>query len=123
EWLTSSRIEWHVAAAKSRLNNEKRITEVAKDVLDKVKLPAQNHHHDVFIRFFDDVGTVSLDLSGGPLYKRVLSKQVGEAPFRETWAQFVLRRMMKNSTLGEIKDITLVDPFCGSGTFIFEALF
>jgi putative N6-adenine-specific DNA methylase len=123
QWLTSSKVEWHVAAAKSRLNNEKRIVEVAKEVFSEAKIPEKTHSHDIYIRFYDDVGTVSLDLSGEPLYKRILSKQTGEAPFRETWANFVLRRMMKNVSLAEIQNLNLVDPFCGSGTFLFEALF
>lgn len=122
QWLTSSEIEWHVSAAKSRLNNEKRIVEVAKEVTTSVKIPKKGWTHDVYIRNFDDVVTVSLDLTGEPLYKRILSKQTGEAPFRETWANFILRRLMNDTPLGEIKNITVVDPFCGSGTFIFESL-
>lgn len=124
QWLPTSKIKWHIAAARSRLNNEKRIREVAEEVLKSVSLPAvSDFTSDVYIRFYDDVGTVSLDLSGEPLYKRILNKGVGEAPFRETWAHFVLRKMIGDEPLARLRQIDLVDPFCGSGTFLMEAQF
>jgi putative N6-adenine-specific DNA methylase len=124
QWLQSKNVNWQVAAAQSRLNNEKRITEVAVDAFKDVKIAGRDISYDVYIRIFNDVCTVSLDLSGDPLYKRLLNKKTGEAPFRETWAHFALRKMMGDIPLAELKKITLVDPFCGSGTFLFEgALF
>lgn len=123
QWLSSSSVDWHISAAHSRLNNEKRIEQVAKDVLKETKIPTTNITSSVFIRVIDDSCTVSLDLSGEPLYKRIENKKIGEAPFRETWANFVLRRMMAGVPLAELNKIQIVDPFCGSGTFLFEAAY
>jgi putative N6-adenine-specific DNA methylase len=123
QWLVSSQVNWHIAASGSRLNNEKRIAEVAEDLFKNIKLENKNFSHDIYLRMFNDVCTVSVDLSGEALYKRTLNKKTGEAPFRETWAHFVLRRMMAETPLAELKNINLMDPFCGSGTFLFEGSF
>jgi putative N6-adenine-specific DNA methylase len=123
QWLGGDNVQFHISAAESRLNNEKRIEEILKEVLMESHLPANAPQEaSIYIRNFKDVVTVSLDLSGEPLYKRILQKKVGDAPFRESWASFVLRRMIKDRPLAELAGIDLVDPFAGSGTFLLESL-
>lgn len=63
-----------------------------------------------------DRATVSLDTSGGSLHRRGYRRQTVEAPIQETlaaamvhWSQWDFRR-------------PLVDPMCGSGTLVCEAL-
>ena len=66
-------------------------------------------------RIDDDLCTISLDTSGESLHKRGHKEAVGKAPLRETVAAAVLRAM------GFDGSQTVVDPMCGSGTFLLEA--
>lgn len=61
--------------------------------------------------------TVSLDLSGESLHRRGYRTQIGEAPLKETLASAILRQAGWPNERFE----ALVDPMCGSGTFITEA--
>lgn len=66
-------------------------------------------------RIEDDLCTISLDTSGEALHKRGHKEAVGKAPMRETVAAPLLRM------LGFDPARPLVDPMCGSGTFVIEA--
>src|ERR1700722_234445 len=59
--------------------------------------------------------TLYLDTSGEPLYKRGLRRESNEAPIRENLAAGILR------LAGWTPDLPLLDPMCGSGTFLLEA--
>ncbi|MDQ3367823.1 MAG: hypothetical protein M3680_20555 [Myxococcota bacterium] len=67
----------------------------------------------------DDKGelVVSIDLGGGSLSQRGWRREAGEAPLREHLAAVLLML----SRFDARKD-TLVDPMCGSGTILIEAL-
>lgn len=69
----------------------------------------------IFVHLVDDQATVYLDLSGDPLYQRGYRVAGVEAPLKETLAAAVLRLS------GWDRRAPLVDPMCGSGTFILEA--
>lgn len=70
------------------------------------------------IRFslFKDVATIMLDTSGVPLHKRGYRSQANEAPIKETLAAGML------DLARLFPDSTFCDPFCGSGTFVIEAV-
>lgn len=72
---------------------------------------------DIRIHAFLDTHNVTLylDTTGEPLFKRGLRKQAGEAPLRENLAAGILRLS------GWSPGIPLLDPMCGSGTFLLEA--
>ncbi len=72
---------------------------------------------DVRIHAFLDAHNVTLylDTSGEPLFKRGLHRQTGEAPLRENLAAGILR------LIGWSPGTPLLDPMCGSGTFLLEA--
>ena len=59
--------------------------------------------------------TLYLDTSGEPLYKRGLRQESNEAPLRENLAAGILR------LTGWTPGLPLLDPMCGSGTFLLEA--
>jgi putative N6-adenine-specific DNA methylase len=59
--------------------------------------------------------TVYLDTSGEPLYKRGLRQESNEAPLRENLAAGILK------LTGWTPGVPLLDPMCGSGTFLLEA--
>ncbi|MFN0039563.1 MAG: class I SAM-dependent RNA methyltransferase [Burkholderiales bacterium] len=60
--------------------------------------------------------TLYLDTSGEPLFKRGVRTFSGEAPLRENLAAGILR------LAGWSPEIVLLDPMCGSGTFLIEAV-
>ncbi|SFO00731.1 THUMP domain-containing class I SAM-dependent RNA methyltransferase [Nitrosospira briensis] len=72
---------------------------------------------DIRIHGFLNARTFSLyvDTSGDALFKRGLRKNAGEAPIRENLAAGIL------SLTGWQPGIPLLDPMCGSGTFLLEA--
>ena len=45
-----------------------------------------NHTHEILVRFFDDICTLSINTSGELLYKRGYKKMEGLAPIRENLA-------------------------------------
>jgi putative N6-adenine-specific DNA methylase len=66
-------------------------------------------------RFEDNLCTVSIDTSGESLHKRGHKEAIAKAPMRETMASMFLRQC------GYDGSETVVDPMCGSGTFVIEA--
>jgi putative N6-adenine-specific DNA methylase len=69
----------------------------------------------VFLRGQDDVFVASVDSSGELLHRRGWRLEAGRAPLRETLAAGVL------ALCGYDPRLPLVDPMCGSGTFVVEA--
>lgn len=112
-----------LTARKSRLNLISRIEETIRGaVAERLEshgveiavasgAPAQK----VYVRFFEDRATVSLDTSGEPLYLRGRKPAATRASLRETHAALILREA------GWPDYDRLVDPMCGSGTFSLEA--
>jgi putative N6-adenine-specific DNA methylase len=66
-------------------------------------------------RVDNDVCTLSVDTSGEVLHKRGAKAAVGKAPMRETTAALLLR------ACGYTGEEPVIDPMCGSGTFVIEA--
>ena len=64
--------------------------------------------------------TVAIDLSGAPLHRRGGGRDGGPAPLKETLAAAILR--MAGWPEAAAKGLPLVDPMCGSGTFLIEAV-
>ncbi len=67
------------------------------------------------VRIDDNRVTISVDTSGESLHKRGHKEAVGKAPMRETLAALMLR------ACGYDGQEPVVDPMCGSGTFLIEA--
>jgi putative N6-adenine-specific DNA methylase len=66
-------------------------------------------------RIEKDLCTIAVDTSGEPLHKRGHKQAVAKAPMRETMASLFLRQC------GFDGAEPVVDPMCGSGTFVIEA--
>jgi putative N6-adenine-specific DNA methylase len=69
----------------------------------------------VMVRIEDDLCTISLDTSGESLHKRGYKEDTAKAPLRETMASLFLHQC------GYTGNEPLLDPMCGSGTFVIEA--
>lgn len=123
--LTSDTVEWKVAASKSRLNHEKRIEETCQEAFAKVagriQGGPQQAPQTVYVRLHGDLCSISLDTSGENLHKRGWGIMKGEAPLRETLAAYMVRELIGEESPGKLREVSLVDPMCGSGTLLFEA--
>ena len=103
---TRSRI-YHSEAAAQRISRA-----IAEELGAPIK---QDAAVVVKARIEDDLCTISIDTSGELLHKRGHKESVGKAPMRETMASLFLRRC------GFDGAEPVVDPMCGSGTFVIEA--
>ena len=89
---------------------------VARAVAEELGAPvAEDAPVTVRARVADDLVTLSVDTSGAPLHKRGAKQAVGRAPLRETMAALLLR------ACGYRGGEPVLDPMCGSGTFVLEA--
>lgn len=101
---------YHAGAAAQR---------VARAITEELGAPvveaAEEAAVRVMLRIDDNLCTFSLDSSGAALHKRGHKQAMGKAPLRETMAALFLRQCGYSGTE------TVVDPMCGSGTFVIEA--
>jgi len=113
-------LDFRVSAAHSRLWHSDRIALSLREAIERSLGPApassEFEPQQVFVRFSDDRCQISLDSSGELLHRRGYRKDVRQAPLRETLAAGVLQLLGWDGSQG------LVDPMCGSGTFLSEAL-
>jgi putative N6-adenine-specific DNA methylase len=105
----SSKI-YHDRAARQRIERA-----IAETVGAPVLSEASEEAVKIMVRIEDDLVVFSVDTSGVPLHKRGHKEAVGKAPMRETLAALFLR------SCGYDGSRSVVDPMCGSGTFVIEA--
>ncbi|WP_282169514.1 THUMP domain-containing class I SAM-dependent RNA methyltransferase [Ruegeria atlantica] len=98
---------YHAGAARQRI--EVAITETLGAPV------SSNAAVRVLLRIEKDLCTFSIDSSGEPLHKRGHKPAVAKAPMRETMAAMFLREC------GFDGSEPVLDPMCGSGTFVIEA--
>jgi putative N6-adenine-specific DNA methylase len=125
DWFDASRsIRVNVAAIKSPLKSLNFATLKIKDAVCDAFRAASERRPDVDTRNPDvrihafltaDTVTLYLDTSGDALFKRGYRAVTGDAPLRENLAAGILR------LTGWNPETPLLDPMCGSGTFLVEA--
>lgn len=98
---------YHSGAAAQRIEN------AIKDELGAPLSDAADVR--VLVRIENDLCTISVDTSGEGLHKRGHKAEVNKAPMRETLAALFLRECGYRGTE------PVLDPMCGSGTFVIEA--
>ncbi|WJS83268.1 class I SAM-dependent RNA methyltransferase [Paracoccus sp. TOH] len=118
DWLRPDvpiRIE--ASSRKSRIYHAGAITQrIEAAIRDSIGAPvAEDAPVTLKIRLEDDLCTISLDTSGESLHRRGHKQAVGKAPMRETMAAMFLRQC------GFDGREPVLDPMCGSGTFVIEA--
>lgn len=102
----SSRI-YHSGAAEQR---------IARAIEEELGAPvSRDAEVRIKARIVKDLCTISVDTSGEGLHKRGHKQAVSKAPMRETLAALFLRQC------GFDGAEPVVDPMCGSGTFVIEA--
>jgi putative N6-adenine-specific DNA methylase len=102
----ASRI-YHEGAAAQRI--EKAIRDVTGAPMEEEAEVA------IKARIDDDLCTISIDTTGESLHKRGHKAAVAKAPMRENLAALFLRQC------GYDGRMPVLDPMCGSGTFVIEA--
>ena len=125
DWFDAARtIRVDVSATKSPLTSLNFVTLKIKDALcDKIlrltgrRPSVDTHQPDIPVQahLTDRDFTIYLDTTGEPLFKRGKRLAAGEAPLRENLAAGILR------LAGWEPGIPLLDPMCGSSTFLLEA--
>lgn len=89
---------------------------IAEAIRERIGAPrADEAAVTVMARIENDLCTISIDTSGELLHKRGFKVAVNKAPMRETLAALFLR------ACGYSGAEPVVDPMCGSGTFVIEA--
>jgi len=127
-WLDNRRrLLLRVTSRGSKLYHERAIAERMHRAIEKqLKHPIDLARGDeldspgrdvqlVIVRLERNHCVVRLDSSGARLHRRGYREQTGSAPLRETLAAAIIR------ACGWEEQQTLIDPFCGSGTFMIEA--
>ncbi len=106
-----------VVCSKSRIYHEGAAAErIEKAMADILKAPhSPDAEITVMARIHRDVCTISIDTSGALLHKRGYKQSVNKAPMRENMAALFLQQCGYKGTE------PVLDPMCGSGTFVIEA--
>lgn len=110
---------YHAGAAKQRIETALRETlgvevlsgPAVEDAADAAATPEIR----LKARIEDDLCTFSIDTTGESLHKRGHKQAMAKAPLRETLAALFLRQC------GYDGAEAVLDPMCGSGTFVIEA--
>lgn len=108
---------YHAGAAKQRIETALRET-LGVDVLTGPAVedaPEDTSEIRLKARIEDDLCTFSIDTTGESLHKRGHKQAMAKAPLRETLAALFLQQCGYDGTE------PVVDPMCGSGTFVIEA--
>ncbi|WND03565.1 class I SAM-dependent RNA methyltransferase [Temperatibacter marinus] len=101
---------------KSRIYHHKAASQRIEDAIKGVGIEI-DPQADICIkaRILDDLCTISIDTSGDSLHKRGHKQGVNKAPMRENIAALLIKEC------GFTGDEPVLDPMCGSGTFVIEA--
>ncbi|APZ51638.1 putative N6-adenine-specific DNA methylase [Salipiger abyssi] len=97
---------YHAGAAKER---------VERAISEELGAPVGDDGVRLLLRIEENMVSFSVDTSGAPLHRRGHKEAVGKAPMRETLAALFLRQC------GYRGEEPVLDPMCGSGTFVIEA--
>ena len=94
---------------------KKAIVERLKSVYKVDWFDETGSEYPIRVSILKDQVTIGLDTTGNSLHKRGYRPAAGKAPISETLAAALILLTPWR------KDRILVDPFCGSGTFVIEA--
>ncbi len=128
KFLKKEEVLWKITTKESRLINTTKIEKSCHDALKKYfnanRLPIkvlENAHNEptqkLFLRVENDDLTLSIDTSGDSLHIRGNDSFRGLASIRSTLASVIIQETLSNLD----EQITLVDPMCGSCTYLKES--
>lgn len=102
----------------SKLSMKKQMEKVFDEELRGFGLRLKKGSPTIFVRLFRDKCNISLDTTGERAQFRGVEKKVSMASLRESTAAGLLRNLLQ----GIRGEFHLVDPMCGSGTFLTETM-
>ncbi len=131
QYLKKEEVKFNISCSQSRLIHTKRIEDTSKEAIkkyfnaNKIKARVLDEYKysdaaNIFLRIDNDDLTVSIDTSGDLLYKRDNIDYKGKAPLRNNLAYIIYSFFISNIN-EDLSEYTLIDPMCGSGTFLHEA--
>lgn len=94
---------------------KKAIARRMQEAYGQERMPETGAEYPLRVFLHKDLVTVSIDTSGESLHRRGYRQMISKAPITETLAAALILLTPWN------RDRILVDPFCGSGTFVIEA--
>jgi 23S rRNA (guanine2445-N2)-methyltransferase / 23S rRNA (guanine2069-N7)-methyltransferase len=84
--------------------------------IERPQINKENPDLRVHVRLYRDEAILGIDMVGKGLNQRGYRTEAGRAPLRETLAASIVMRS------GWDKESALIDPMCGSGTLLIEAV-
>ncbi len=126
-----------ISSKDSRLFDDRKIEKALRDALEAnlkasepkadAKIRVSNYKEwKLYVRFEEDWCTISIDTSGDRLGMRGYKNRVGKAPLRENLASslYFFTALSLPESVGDsfTRPLTLIDPFCGSGTLLMESV-
>ncbi len=134
-WLLGQIPEIECAAKNSRLFDSRKIAKAIQEGigqyyrhkpvkkrylehLEKIKTHNIEDLPKLYFRSVEDLCTISIDTTGDRLHLRGEKILTGLAPIRESLAALLLIELKKYLPSSPL---SLIDPMCGSGTFLIEA--
>ena len=109
-------VKVEVTTKASKIYHAKAAAQRIEKALEKNGIPLSNDAALVLkTRIDDNLVTFSIDTSGEALHIRGIKHYTGKAPMRENLAALFLRQC------GYTGNEPVLDPMCGSGTFVIEA--
>ncbi len=114
----NSFFDFKFTSKSSKLSMQKQILKNLEVVLKPLGVKYKKGGTTLFIRIFRDECNISLDCSGEAAFKRGEGRMGSIASLRASTANALLRVLFQ----GLQGPAELIDPMCGSGTFLIEAL-
>lgn len=91
------------------------VESLKKSYIETGRLKEDKEKYPIYVFIHKDKVTLTIDTTGVALHKRGYREKANKAPIRETLAAGIMYLTPWR------KGRTLVDPLCGSGTFLIEA--
>ncbi|PID28141.1 MAG: hypothetical protein CSB55_06415 [Candidatus Cloacimonadota bacterium] len=119
DFLTTQKIKIKADSFRSKLYHEGKIKEIVEKTLSGIydNEATGNTEQKISVRIVENRGTISIDSSGEHLHKRGFAVLKEKAPLRETIASAMISEIYARDDIDHI-----IDPMCGSGTILSEAL-
>jgi putative N6-adenine-specific DNA methylase len=113
-----SHFDFKFTSKSSKLSKNHQIQKVLENEFKSLKVKYKKGGPTLFLRIFRDQCTISMDCTGEGAFKRGKQSQGSIASLRSSTAQGLLRVLLQ----GVKGPYELIDPMCGAGTFLQEAL-
>lgn len=113
-----SKFDFQFVSRSSKISMKNQVQRSLEKTLKPQGVKYKKGASTIYVRIFRDKCNISFDCTGELAFKRGQDKEVSIASLRESTASGCLRLLFQ----GVRGPFQLIDPMCGSGTFLTEAL-